>query len=130
MARANKNGWDFVKVGGIYQYKEDGFIGLVKVLKDTSNDEMYELKLQVLMANNNWISDEPFTISFNKNIGGAYSGQLQLYETPEYCMLPIGTPYPVIYQGKVDDLTDEQAVSLKGFLWDEFVATGANPPKV
>ena len=27
MARANNKGWDFIKVNGEYQYKEDYFLG-------------------------------------------------------------------------------------------------------
>ena len=117
MARANKNGWDFIKVGGIYQYREDSFIGIVKVIKDNSDDDSYGFTLQVLMATHDWISDEPFGITCAKDLGGTYSGALQFYEIPEYCMLPIGTPYPFIYQNKVDELTKEQAVALTGFLW-------------
>lgn len=36
MARANNGGWDFIKVGQQYQYKEDGIIAIVTVLEDNS----------------------------------------------------------------------------------------------
>jgi len=89
MARANDHGWDFVKVGGIYQYKEDGFIAFVKILEDNSDDKYYRFKLQVERCN----YEEPpqdgdqegvFNISHAKDLDGYWSGMLQLYEQPEY----------------------------------------------
>ena len=89
MARANNGGWDFVKVGATYQYKEDWFIGEVIVLEDNSTDDMYAYKLQIIEA-----CDEPFTedgifdISHTKNMEGYYSGMMQLYEDKEYSYTP------------------------------------------
>jgi hypothetical protein len=97
MARANNNGWDFIKVGGEYQYKEDHFIGMVKVLEDNSDDEMYRFKIQVLKANCKDIGPEPFDVSHAKDPSGYYSGMLQFYETLEYVMLPIGSEWPCDY---------------------------------
>ena len=100
MTRANNNGWDFIKVGETYQYKEDHFVGMVKILEDNSDKEYYKFKIQVLQANCKDIGPEPFEISFNKDIGGYYNGMLQFYETPEYIPLPIGTEWPVDYTKK------------------------------
>jgi hypothetical protein len=86
MARASEgSGWNFVKVGGTYQYKEDGFIAFVTVLEDNSDDKYYRFKLQVERCN----YEKPpqngvFNISSIKELNGVYSGMLQLYEQPEY----------------------------------------------
>jgi hypothetical protein len=97
MARANNNGWDFIKVGKEYQYKEDHFVGMVKILEDNSDEEMYRFKIQVMKANCKDIGPEPFDVSHSKNPGGYYSGMLQFYETPEYIVLPIGSEWPCDY---------------------------------
>ena len=57
MARASSNkgyGWDFVTVGNVYQYKEDSYIGIVRVLEDQSDDDYYTFKLQVLAETMDW----------------------------------------------------------------------------
>jgi len=85
MSRGINNGWDFVKVGETYQYKEDGWISMVKVLKDNSTDKEYNFKLQV--EKSSWdIPGLPkqFTLSHSKSINGVYSGMSQLYEKEEY----------------------------------------------
>ena len=85
MARANNNGWDFVKVGESYQYKEDWFIADVHVLEDNSDDDYYKFKLRIDKSSMGFKSDpEPFDISATKKLTGVYSGQLQLYPFPEY----------------------------------------------
>ena len=97
MARANNSGWDFVKVGGYYQYKEDHFIGMIECIEDNSDDKYYRFKIQVKQANCKDIGQEPFDISHAKDVGGYWSGMLQIYETPVYMPLPIGSPWPVDY---------------------------------
>lgn len=82
MARANNGGWDFVKVGGVYQYKEDFAILVVKVLEDDSDDKYYRFNLKVLASTHN-ITDT-FPIEHAKDVPGYWSGMLQLYEHPEY----------------------------------------------
>ena len=84
MARGNNNGWDFVKVGGTYQYKEDSWIAEVKVLKDNSDEKLYSFELQV--EKSSWPKHFPktFTLSHNKDFDGVYSGMNQIYETEEY----------------------------------------------
>lgn len=85
MARANNNGWDFVKVGGTYQYKEGGWIAMVKVLEDNSTAEEYAFVLQTEEATDfPPTADGKFDIMNVKDSGGYYSGMLQLYEKPEY----------------------------------------------
>lgn len=83
MSRANNGGWDFVKVGGTYQYKEDGYIAMVKVLEDNSTENEYRFKLKVEKATQS-IGDDEFEISHMKDLTGVYSGMLQLYEQEEY----------------------------------------------
>ena len=84
MARANNNGWDFVKVGGTYQYKEDAFIAWVTILEDNSDDEYYRFKLQVEKSNYDPPQNGVFEISHVKDLNGAYSGMIQLYEYEAY----------------------------------------------
>jgi hypothetical protein len=85
MARANDHGWDFVKVGGLYQYKEDGFLAWVTILEDNSNEKQYKFKLQVEKCNYPEPPQEGvFNISHVKDLNGVYSGMSQLYEQGEY----------------------------------------------
>ncbi len=83
MARANNNGWDFVKEGEIYQYKEDGYIAMIKILKDNSNEEFYDFELEIIKATMD-IGQPEFNISHNKEISGYYSGMIQLYKHEDY----------------------------------------------
>ena len=94
MARSENGGWDFIKVGKTYQYKEDGggignaVVGMVKILEDTSDDEWYNFLVQVTegkTALEVW-GDKPIPVGHKKNIGGIYSGMPQFYETPVYCL--------------------------------------------
>lgn len=85
MSRGVNNGWDFIKVGKIYQYKEGGWIAMVKVIEDKSTDKMYEFELQV--EKSNWPLPGPpekFTLTHNKEFNGIYSDMSQLYEEEEY----------------------------------------------
>ena len=50
MATSHDHGWDFVKVGETYQYKEDWFIAIVTVLENNSDTENYVFKLRVEMV--------------------------------------------------------------------------------
>jgi len=84
MARGNENGWDFIKVGTIYQYKEDWFIAMVTILEDQSNPDEYRFKLQVEESNFEPPQNGEFEVTHNKNVTGYYSGMLQFYEEPEY----------------------------------------------
>ena len=90
MARANDkegHGWDFVKVDGVYQYKEDSFISMVKIIKDNSTDEMYSFKLRVVKSPIDplkyWQNGE-FKVTHVKHLDGYYSGMSQFYEDEEY----------------------------------------------
>jgi len=85
MSRGNNNGWDFVKVNETYQYKESGWICMVKVLEDNSTDKEYNFKLQVeksSWAENPWPKE--FVVSHNKNFNGVYSEMNQIYKNEEY----------------------------------------------
>lgn len=94
MARAVKNGWDFVKVGGVYQYKESGWIAEVEIIEDNSTDEAYEFKLRVLKSNTKAIPRQ-FEIHHTKRDNGYYNDMVQLYEHEEYWS-PNG--YPFIFE--------------------------------
>lgn len=92
MARSEDGGWDFVKQGETYQYKEDGggigtaVVGMFEILEDNSDDEFYSFLVRVVEGNHAlkvW-GREPFSVGHRKNIGGIYSGMPQFYETPEY----------------------------------------------
>ena len=74
MSRGTNNGWDFVKVGETYQYKESGWIAMVKVMEDNSTDEEYNFKLRV--DKSSWAMPGPpgqFTLTHNKSFNGVYS---------------------------------------------------------
>lgn len=101
MSRAPNGGWDFVKVGNEYQYKEDGFIATVLILEDTSTPEEYRFKLQVLESNYP-APDDSFNISHAKKCG-YWNDMKQFYEKPKYIMLPIGTPWPYNYRDKKNE---------------------------
>lgn len=107
MARANNGGWDFVKQGGIYQYKEDGLVAMVEILEEENTEEFYSFRLRVLAANMNMVGTE-FNVGHAKDPGGFWSGMQQFYETPEYVMLPIGTPWKYALSGY-------ETVGLEGF---------------
>ena len=96
MARANNKGWDFVKVGGVYQVKEDFATYGIRVLEDNSTEEQYIFVVKPTYSSHE-MSPEPFTISHCKNLDGVYNGMLQIYERDEYVMLPIGTPWPYTF---------------------------------
>lgn len=91
MARSENNGWDFVKVGKTYQYKEDGIgignavIAMVEILEDNSDGEFYAFLVKRVKGGKEF-GDEPFEVSHKKNIGGIYSGMPQFYKEPEYMM--------------------------------------------
>lgn len=89
MARANNGGWNFVKVGQSYQYKEDWFIARVTILEDNSTTDEYRFKLQTEESNTEPpTEDGVFEIGHAKDVGGYYSGMLQLYEQEEYRFTP------------------------------------------
>lgn len=50
MSTANNNGWDFVKVGETYQYKEGSFIAMISIIEDNSDDENYRFTIKILEA--------------------------------------------------------------------------------
>lgn len=92
MARGNE-GWDFVKQGEVYQYKEDGMVCMVRILEDYSDEASYRFRVKVLASNRN-IAGQEFLVSYTKGLSGYYSGMSQFYELPEYIPLPLGTPWP------------------------------------
>ena len=91
MSRGANKGWDFIKVGGIYQYKESPFIGMVEILEDNSDEEYYNFRVQAIEGTVPLL--EPFTVSLQKANTGVWNGMSQFYENPEYIPLPIGTPW-------------------------------------
>jgi hypothetical protein len=82
MARANNGGWDFVKVGGVYQYKEEGQIAIVKVLSTEPDPNYYRFQLSVLAAT--FPFDKEFEVVHHKNPGGYWNEMQQFYPDPEY----------------------------------------------
>lgn len=84
MARAVNNGWDFVKVGKSYQYKEDWMIAMVTILEDNSDEGNYRFKLRVDKSNVEPPQNGEFEIGHDKTFNGIYSGMIQLYENVEY----------------------------------------------
>ena len=93
MARPENNGWDFVKVGEVYQYKEEvgasiggAVIAMVKILEDNSDDNWYCFTVQITEGKSalDIFGSKPFPVAHEKNIGGIYSGMPQFYEEPCY----------------------------------------------
>jgi len=84
--RAPNGGWDFVRVGQTYQYKEDWFIAMVKVLEDKSDDEYYRFVFEVQKATHEPVFAENgvFEISHVKKLDGVFSGMLQIYPQETY----------------------------------------------
>ena len=82
MAVSLKNGWDFVKVGGVYQYKEDWLIAEVEILADYSDEKYYKFHVKALKTNHN--VSKTFHVMGIKDDEGYYSGMINFYETPEY----------------------------------------------
>lgn len=85
MARANDNGWDFVKVGEVYQYKEEGHIMMVEVMENDSDSEYYHFIVKVLEApSHKSMIGMCFNVSHSRNPGGYWNNMIQFYETPKY----------------------------------------------
>ncbi len=84
MARAYNNGWDFVKKGNKYQYKEDGLIAEVRILEDNSNETHYSFLIEIAQSNFDMSDNSKFEVDHIKENAGYYSGMIQFYEHPEY----------------------------------------------
>jgi hypothetical protein len=96
--KGSRGSWDFIKVGKLYQYKEDSIIFVVEILEDNSTEDYYEFL--VLPIAGTIPAREQFTIGFNKSMTGAYNGQAQFYETPEYMFFPKPKTYPFIFDAE------------------------------
>ena len=84
MARPVNGGWDFVKKGSLYQYKEDGWIAMVTIMEDNSTPEEYSFTLRIEKASQK-LGDDIFGITYSKTEhGDDIFGMLQLYEQEEY----------------------------------------------
>ena len=80
-------GWDFIKLGETYQYKEDSFVAMVKIIEDNSTDKYYSYKVRVEKSPIDplkyWDNGE-FEVIHTKDLDGYYSGMSQFYEDEEY----------------------------------------------
>jgi hypothetical protein len=99
MARANEGGWDFVEEGKTYQYKEEGDVMMVKVLKNESTPDEYMFQLEVVASDGSIEPGEKFSVSHNKKATGYYNGMSQFYLLPEYVPSPLGKPWPKALPG-------------------------------
>ena len=88
MARAVNKGWDFVKVGETYQYKEDWFIAMVTVLEDLSDDNNYHFKLQMEKASHTpfFAKDGIFELSHIKKSMEYLAGWLNYMKPKLICV--------------------------------------------
>ena len=50
MASAHDHGWNFLKVGETYQYKEGKFVAMVLIVEDNSTDDLYQFVIEILEA--------------------------------------------------------------------------------
>ncbi|HPH21862.1 MAG TPA: hypothetical protein PLE32_23895 [Haliscomenobacter sp.] len=86
MARPNNGGWDFIKVGGSYQYYEAGAVFMVTVLQDLSTPSLYEFLIRIDKAERDLgptDSSPQVKISHDKK-DGVYGGMSQFFETERY----------------------------------------------
>jgi hypothetical protein len=86
MARPGKGGWDFIKVGGTYQYYETGWVAMVTVMKDLSTPEQYAFRVRVDKSDRDLgsVTRSPqFTVSHTRE-DMMYSGMSQFFETEMY----------------------------------------------
>lgn len=84
MARAYDKGWDFVKKGNVYQYKEDHLLADVRILEDMSDDKNYSFLIEIIQSNIDMSNNSKFEVAHIKENAGYYSGMIQFYEHPEY----------------------------------------------
>lgn len=99
MARANNSGWDFVKEGNIYQYKEEGCIAMVKIIREYSDNDKYQFDVVVLASDGNFPAGRQFSVMHTKNPGGYWNEMPQFYSDIEYIPLPLGKPWPEALSG-------------------------------
>lgn len=85
--RSNRNGWDSIQKGKIYQYKEGGFICFVKVIEDISDKETYRFRVRILpyLDYPAKLSDNTneWDISASKNCPYMFDGMIQLYDVDD-----------------------------------------------
>lgn len=111
MTRCNSPvAWDFIKVGGLYQYKEDAMISIVEVLSDTSDDGKYEFLLHPLASNMD--VSRNFTCMSSKENTMFYSGKAEFFQEMEYAVLPIGARWPYIFDP--DKLEGSEFIFMEG----------------
>jgi len=83
MSTAQNNGWDFVKIGETYQYKEGSFIAMISIIEDNSDEENYRFTIKILEANR-----EPLLIICDifsqKKISFGYPGMCLIYKSIMY----------------------------------------------
>jgi hypothetical protein len=87
MATADNGGWDFVKEGKTYQYKQGDLVGRIKVLEDNSTDTTYIFKVVVEKATKKPIEVE-FPINHKKDLNDAWvennqADMMQIYPKSE-----------------------------------------------
>ena len=83
MASAQDHGWDFLKVGETYQYKQGKFIAMVQIADDNSTDDFYQFVIEILEA-----TYKPaklrFEISCIKSIDFGYPGMVYFFDKIEF----------------------------------------------
>lgn len=87
MARGCNNGWDFVKAGEVYQYREGGLIAEILVLEDNSDEEQYSFNVRILRTSEEYFLDKEFEIMHSKDMNGVWNYMPQIFEEPEYIVM-------------------------------------------
>jgi hypothetical protein len=80
MARPINNGWDFIRVGKTYHYREGRLVAEIEVTEDNSTIERYDFQIKI---NKSIIKDatrKTIRCDHIKDIKGIYSGMPALYE--------------------------------------------------
>lgn len=83
MSTSPNNGWDFVKIGETYQYKEGSFIAMISIVEDKSDDEYYRFTIKILEANREPPSMICDIIS-QKGLSFGYPGMSKIFKKMMY----------------------------------------------
>lgn len=87
MATADNGGWDFIKKGKTYQYKQGDLVGIIKILKIDSTEKNYIFDVIVEKASVNPRQIE-FKITHKKDLNDEWvaknvNDMIQIYPKPE-----------------------------------------------
>lgn len=77
------NGWNFIKLGNNYFYREDSLVAEVAILQDLTTQEMYRFRVKVLRSNIPMDENLEFNVYYTRSQVGFYIGQAEFYENKQ-----------------------------------------------